>query len=183
MIDQIVEYILQNRNTYSREAIDSQLEAAGYPQNEIEAAWSQVAYQDTLAQSGGQVPYPPSAQVQAGWGDTDYQPPKKTRVINQGLFWGVLFGFIVLSYGLPILFGYLAGISQNTQIASFLGWSVLGSFLLLQLVAVIWGVAALQRNRPLAFGLIYGVVMTVVVLPFAALFLVLGICLTGMVRL
>lgn len=179
-IQQIVQYIAQYREVYSREAIDSQLLAAGYGRQEIDAAWAQASFQAAYPPSEGPIPTPPSAQVRAGWGDTDYQPPRNQRLVSRPLFWGVLIGFIVLSYGLPVLFLALAGFtSDNTTLSSIFGWLTLGSFVVLQLAALVWGLLALNGNRLLGLGLLYGVLMTVVVLPFVAFFILLGICLTS----
>lgn len=180
-IDQIVQYIRQYRDTYSREAINSQLLGAGYSQQEIDAAWAQASSPQTVyTPSASQIPTPPSEQVRTGWGDTGFQPPKKQRLANKPLFWGVLLGFIVLSYGLPVLCLVLAGMVNDPNVSGNLGWLALGSFGVLQLAAIVWGAMSSNRNPPLGMGLLIGVLMTVVVLPFVALFILLGICLTSL---
>jgi hypothetical protein len=178
-IDQIVQYIRQYRDTYSREAINTQLLGAGYSRQEIDAAWAQVSVGTPYMPSEGQIPMPPSEQVRAGWGDTNYQPPRRQRVANRPLFWEILVGFTLLSYGLPVLFLLIAGTVNDSAISSLLGWLALGTFGVLQLAAIIWGALSSSRNPPLGMGLLFGVLMTVVVLPFVAFFIVLGICLTS----
>ncbi len=179
MIDQIVEYIRQYRDTYSREAIDSRLLAAGYSSEQVSAAWAQLASEDANQPSQGYIPTPPN---RTGWGDESYTPPKKERVANRPIFWASLVGLIVLSYALPALLLYLSGLSSYNQgLSTTLGWLALASFGALQIASIIGGLLALNRNRPLGLGLLYGVLMTVVVLPFTALFILLGICLTGLV--
>src|SRR5262245_58061947 len=105
-VQQITEYILQNRDTYTREAIDRQLLAAGYGQADISAAWD--ALHAAPGQAASPVPLPPRGPVPYGapsrWGD-EYTTPEQrpVRVVRSPVFWLVLIGFIVLSYGIPAI--------------------------------------------------------------------------------
>jgi hypothetical protein len=172
-VGNIVQYIQQHSNTYTREAIDQMLLTSGYDQADIETAWSMVG-----SSGPQQIPYPPTGPRPSRWGDEyvpEYQRPK--RVVNSPIFWVTLIGFIILSYALSALLSFLGPRDQYGGTNPAPG--LIGG-LLLQLGGIIGGLIALGRNRPLAMGLLIGVLMTIVVLPVLFLCIGLGICLVGL---
>jgi hypothetical protein len=174
-VGNIVQYIQQYRNTYTHEAIDQTLLTSGYSQADIEAAWNMVE-----TSSPQPIPYPPAGPTPSRWGD-EYVPPyqRPKRVVNSPVFWLTLIGFIMVSYVIPPLLIFLGPRDEygGLSSASPLSW---GSYLLLQLGAIVSGLIALGRSRPLAMGLLIGVLMTVVVLPVIFLCIGLGICLVAL---
>ncbi|MDQ3927519.1 MAG: hypothetical protein M3328_00070, partial [Chloroflexota bacterium] len=111
--------------------------------------------------------------------DGDYAPAEKRKPFaTTGLFWSILVGFVVLSYGLPTLLLYLA--SSNVDVGGEISTIALVLFGVLQLGAIIGGVMSLNRSRPRAMGLLIGVLLVIVVLPFVAVVVLFGICLAAL---
>lgn len=169
----IIEYIRQNRQTYTREAITSQLVTTGYDPADVEAAWEAV-------DSG--VPAPPSGYAGAtglSGGSWDSGSPEKSRpqrLASSPAFWGYMVGFILLSYILPGGLFWLGASNSDGLIVNI----AIGMFLLLQLGALVGGVVSLSRNRPRGVGLMTGVLMTLVVLPICAFAVFFGLCLASL---
>ena len=112
------------------------------------------------------------------WGDDPaYEPPRSRRFVNTPAFWFTLLGFILLSYGLPILFGWLLSLDFETQQNA--GLVSTSTFGILQLGGLVGGLLLLGRQRPVAMGLLIGVLMVVVVLPIVSFCILFGICLVG----
>ena len=160
----IIAYIQQTRPTYTREAITNQLLAAGYPPLEIEAAWATVEGADPAA----------FAQMAP---NVDYDAvvaPRPAPVMRSGVFWLTMIGFILVSYLIPGALIYVGTISGET-----LGGPLIISggilFLVLQIAALVGGLVGMGRNRPLAIGLLMGLMMTDVVI-FVVACGVAGVC-------
>jgi hypothetical protein len=178
MNEDLVSYIEQNRDIYTREAINKQLLDAGYQSVEIGAAWKEVdaRHAPPAPASGagdtGDIPAPPPA----GWGDAAPVPAPQKPVVAMPAFWGVLAFFIAVSYvPLGILF-YLA--SSNPDISSQLATVGMVLFGALQVAGLVGGAMVLRANRARGMGFLVGVVTVVVLLPCVALFVLLGTCLT-----
>jgi hypothetical protein len=169
----IVEYIRQNRQLYTREAITSQLLTAGYAPADVEAAWQSL-------ESG--IPVPPPGYVgttglSSGNWDSGYQDqPRPRRLASSPQFWGYMVGFILLSYILPGVLFWLGASGSDGLIVNI----AIGMFLLLQLAALVGGAVSFSRNRPRAIGLMSGVLMVLVVIPFCAFALFFGLCLASL---
>ena len=175
-VQQIIEYILQNRDIYTREAIDRQLLDAGYAQGDIVAAWDALGAAPEQAASA--VPLPPEGPLPYGapsrWGDEHISPEQRPkRLVSSPLFWSVLLGFIALSYGVPAILAISPSRDQFGLPNFNLVWI---SFVLLQVGAIVGGIIALGRNRPLGMALLIGVLMVVVVLPVISFGILLGVC-------
>jgi hypothetical protein len=171
----IIQYIRQYRSVYTREAIDRQLAAAGYDPAEVEQTWWLLENEmpTTDAPPEAMPPMPGSR-----WGDDPaHDPPKSRRFANTPAFWFTLLGFIVLSYGLPILLGWLLSLNFDTQRNA--GLFSTATFGLLQLGGIVGGLLLLGRRRPAAMGLLIGVLTVVVVLPIVSFCILFGICLVG----
>jgi len=168
----IIEYINQNRQIYTREAITSQLVSAGYNPSEVEAAWGSV-------DSG--VPAPPSGYAGAAglsggsWDSGSPEQSRPQRLMSSPAFWGYMAGFVLLSYILPGGLFWLGTSNSDGLIMNI----AIGMFLLLQLGALMGGVVSLSRNRPRGVGLLTGVLMTLVVLPVCAFAVFFGMCLAS----
>jgi len=169
----IIEYIRQNRQTYTREAITSQLVTAGYNPADVEAAWGSVdvgvpappsGYAGTTGLSGG------------NWDSGSPEQPRSQRLVSSPAFWGYMVGFILLSYILPGGLFWLGASNSDGLIVNI----AIGMFILLQLGALVAGVVSLSRNRPRGVGLMTGVLMTLVVLPICAFTIFFGMCLASL---
>ena len=171
--DTIVEYIRQNRQMYTREAITSQLVAAGYAPADVEAAWKSVE---------GGIPIPPSAYSGAtglsggSWDSGHSEQPRPQRLASTPAFWGYFVGFILLSYILPGALFWLGATQSDGLIVNI----AIGMFILLQLAALVGGAVSFSRNRPRAVGLMSGVLMVLVVIPVCAFAIFFGLCLASL---
>jgi hypothetical protein len=177
MNEDLVRYIEQNRDTYTREAIIKQLLDSGYSSVEVGAAWKEVdarhapAAPPFAAGDTGDIPTPPSS----GWGDNAPVPVQQKPVVAMPAFWAVLVFFIAISYGpLAILF-YIN--SSNPEISSQLATVGLVLFGAIQVAGLVGGAMVLRTNRARGMGFLVGVVTTVVVLPCVVFFVILGTCL------
>jgi hypothetical protein len=161
----IIQYIQQTRPTYTREAITSQLLAAGYPPPEIEAAWATVEGVDPAA----------FARMAP---NVDYDAvvaPRAAPVTRSGVFWLTLFGFILVSYLIPGILFYI-GFTTGAAVSDPLFIAAIILYAVLQLAGLAVGLLWLGRNRPLAIGLLIGLLLTNVVIPFVAACGVAGVC-------
>jgi len=95
---------------------------------------------------------------------------KPQKVTGSRTFWLVLIGFIVLSYTLPAFFLAISPRDACCGSINFgYAWPGLAVAPVMQLAALIWGRRILATNRPVAMGLLLGVLLTVVVLPLCAI--------------
>jgi hypothetical protein len=158
---------------YTREAITSQLLTAGYAPADVEAAWQSLE---------GPIPTPPSTYGGASglsggsWDSGHEEQPRPRRLAGTPAFWGYMVGFILLSYILPGVLFWLGASESDGLIVNI----AIGMFLLLQLAALVGGAVSLSRNRPRAIGLMCGVLMVLVVIPFCAFALFFGLCLASL---
>lgn len=185
MNEDLIRYIEQNRDTYTREAINKQLLDAGYQSVEIGAAWKEVDARHAplplppppppapfASGDTDDIPAPPSS----GWGDNAPVPAPQKPVVAMPAFWGVLAVFILVSYvPLGILF-YVS--SNNPEISSQLATVGLVLFSAIQLAGLIGGAMVLRVNKARGMGFLVGVVTVVVLLPCVVFFVLLGTCLT-----
>jgi hypothetical protein len=161
----IIQYIQQTRATYTREAITNQLLASGYPPPEIEAAWATIEGAD------------PSGFARVA-PNVDYDAvvaPRPTPVARSGVFWLTLIGFILVSYLVP---GALVFVAYNAgeSVGGPLMLTALIVFFGLQIAGLVAGLVWLGRNRPVAIGLLIGLLMTDVVIPFVVGCGIAGVC-------
>ncbi|HYO50792.1 MAG TPA: hypothetical protein VEW94_13150 [Chloroflexia bacterium] len=174
MNQNIPNYIRQNRDTYTREAIDRALVDAGYDPVEVQAAWAAI-------ESEQAIPAPPGeegtqGQPKSRWGDDTLAERPRRKVASTGQFWLTLGGFIVASY---IVTGLLWWITDPIPYDSrgafaFIPCAFYG---LLQLGALIAGIAFFNRNPPVAYGFLFGLLTVNILLPFIGFFILFGICL------
>jgi hypothetical protein len=170
----LIQYIRQNRDIYTREAIDRQLLNAGYNPADVEAAWNAVEAESPLQPGAEGIPRPPGSR----WGDDTAPVQQPEQVTRSPRFWALLGGIILASYvPLGLLFWYIITTPQ------FEGVGTTSTFLLvlvgvLQLAALIAGLMLFNRpdQRPTALGLLIGLLMADIVLPFIALCIFFGIC-------
>lgn len=170
-----VQYIRQYREIYTREAITSQLLAAGYPREEIDAAWAAVE-----ADVASDLPPPPADYRRTGGWDAggSYVQPRRKAIETGPRFWLTMIGFVLLSLLVGALnivpFGEIFG--YNSPLAAT-GIVVCLVSLLLQIAAVITGLVLWNKNRAVAQGLLFGVFISSVVIPALVFFILLGTCL------
>src|SRR4051794_6826208 len=111
---QIVQYIEQYRNIYTREAITQQLVSAGYTADDIAAAWRTVESwgAEGARLSGG----PPAGALAPGIPDSApgfAEALPRPRVFSSPVFWLTLVGFILIAYIVPAIPLYLSTQSTN----------------------------------------------------------------------
>lgn len=158
----IVDYIRQNRQTYTREAITDRLISSGYKPEQIEAAWQIVG-----------IDYKP-VEVAV----KDDSPPTDRRFANKPVFWLALLLFIGAAYGAGAFI--LAAISGNVDFflaspGGMLFMVITGAFILIIFIA---GFLLVDKNRPLGMGLIIGGALSLIILPIVALGLFFGVCMS-----
>lgn len=162
MNPELQQYILQNRGTYTREAIDGRLLEAGHSQEQIEEAWAAIE-SGTSPPLGPAEPPPFTIQERPQSQGTDAPAYKKLG------FWLTLIGFVLGLYGLFSLAAWLdpSGVSfWALPLVALIG-TIAGSILL-------W-----KRNQSVAMGLITGCLVSAV-LPFVFLVIISGLCLVGL---
>ena len=169
MNPELLAYIRQHRATYTREALRQRLLDAGYPADEIEAAWAAVDADD-------QPPTPPArtAAMGAAPAGADVADPPRAR--TSPAFWLTLFGYIG---GLYIIVALVAGIASSVEDD---GWIASLTFFVLWLAGLVGGLVMMGRNRPVGLGLVVGFAAAVglpFLLGFILLVIILGICLVG----
>lgn len=154
MNNHIVHYILQNRQRYTREAIDRELQKAGFPPEQIAAGWQAV--------ESGYVPPPPGA---FNGPPLQQRPP---RYSSNPWFWIMLLGYAIL---VPTIGALLIGYNLQNLVVFYLAAVLIGT--------VVGLVMLDKRNRPAARGLLWGLltlVIVFVVLPFIAFVIIAGVC-------
>lgn len=169
MNPELLRYILDNRDRYTREAIDASLLSAGYNRDQIEEAWS-AAEAGVVAPSGPTSPpvYEPSSETGPA-PESGLAPQTQGPILKKSRFWLTFIGYILASYGAPILLAFID--------PTFISPLVVGLVALLG--ACIGAVLLWNRNYPVAVGLLSGVV-TVVLLPFVLVVIVAGLCFAGL---
>lgn len=174
MNQNIPQYIRQNRDTYTREAIDRALVGAGYDPAEVQAAWAAVESEQAIPVPPGEVGAP--GQPKSRWGDDTLAEPRRRNVASTGQFWLTLGGFIAASYiGTSLLVWIITQIPYDSSGA--FGLIPLAFYGALQLGALIAGIAFFNRNPPVAYGFLFGLLTVNILLPFIGFFILFGICL------
>jgi hypothetical protein len=170
----IPNYIRQNRDIYTQEAIDRALVDAGYDPADIQAAWAAIESEQATSRPLDQSGIP--AQPASRWGDDTLAEPRRRNVASTGQFWLTLGGFIAASY---VVTGLLWWIILQIPYDSRGGFDVLplAFYGVLQLGALIAGIAFFNRNPPVAYGFLFGLLTVNILLPFIGFFILFGICL------
>jgi len=135
MEPEIVSYIREHRDTYTREAITQHLLEAGHSQEAIDAAWWRTVDAELAAKE----------EVEAA---TAPEPP----ILGQPLFWLALVGYV---------FGVLA-LTNLFNIISLLFGLVFYAVALL--VGFCYPIFRFDRNRAVALGMLCGFAIVVVLL-------------------
>lgn len=165
----LIQYIEQHRAQYTREAIDKQLLDAGYSRADIDAAWNEIE-----AGATGEQAVPPPAVTQSS---QQLPPTQQRRLLATPVFWLGLFGVLVLQYGIAALFfpaiNYENGSSVFVPIVGVLTCGV-------PIALLIAGSLLLKSNRPLALGLLYGLLIFDVIIPFIGAIIIFGICVASL---
>ncbi|HEX9990309.1 MAG TPA: hypothetical protein VGE45_17755 [Chloroflexia bacterium] len=174
MNENIPKYIRQNRDTYTREAIDRALLDGGYDPAEVQAAWAAIESEQAISRPWGASGIP--AQATSRWGDDTIAEPRRRSVVSTWQFWLTLGGFIVASYGVTILLWWIILQIPYESRGPF-DLVPLAFYGILQLGALIAGIAFFNRNPPVAYGFLFGLLTVNILLPFVAFFILLGICL------
>ncbi len=171
-----IQYIQQYREIYTREAITSQLLAAGYPQEEIEAAWAAVE-----ADAAPNLPPPPAGYPRTGGWDAggSYVKPRRKAIQTGASFWLTLMGFVLLSIlaGALVLMWWLGFFGGYDSPLASVGSFTCYAAPLLQVIGLIVGLVLWNRNRAVAQGLLFGVLISSVVIPSVVFLILLGTCL------
>ena len=155
MNPEIVQYILEHRGTYTREAIRQHLIDAGHSPAEVDAAWEAVESSQLPPTPPGEPSY--EAPVAASQDPMPARARTDASMVRAPVFWLTLVGFVVVVYLSLVLF--------NTIIASAVIW--LGGFIAAFILA--------RRNRPVAMGLALGATVAFL-LPFVVVIILLGVC-------
>ena len=162
MNDEMVRYVIENRDRYTREAIERRLLEAGHTPADVAAAFRRAGMPGTSAAS----PFPPIA------GGSDEPPgrrPPSDRIADSPWFWLSLVGIVLGGYGGAALASYALGIGLGAVLPlGLLAGALLAALLLL------------RRNRPLALGLLTGV-MTAMLIPFVLVVVLAGLCAAGVI--
>ena len=138
MDPEIVQYIRDHRDTYTRKAITQHLLDAGHTQEAIDAAWRQTV-------EAGQQETPVASTYQGT--TTETQP-----ILKQGRFWLAMFGYIV---GLLLITNLL------NVMNIFFG---LLFYAVALLVGLIYPLVRFQKDRAVATGILCGLAVIVVLL-------------------
>ena len=151
MDPEVIRYIAENRERYTREAIDAHLLRAGHTQADIDAAWSQVGGDERPLPSGGRA------------------------------FWGPLIGAILVMYGgTYLVYSASLSFDGEPGVDMDLSGIVKGILLIALLLAGLISLAFVRPSRSAGRGVVGGL-LTALVVPFVFLVIVAGLCtvLTG----
>jgi hypothetical protein len=174
MNQNIPRYIRQNRDTYTREAIDRALVDGGYDPGEIQAAWAAIESEQAIPTPPGEEGAP--GQPSSRWGDDTIAEPRRRSVVSTWQFWLTLGGFIAASYGVTALLWWIILQIPYENRGDF-DVVPLAFYGVLQLGALIAGIAFFNRNPPVAYGFLFGLLIVNILLPFVIFFILLGFCL------
>jgi hypothetical protein len=170
---EIERYIRENRDRYTREAIERSLREAGHEQAAIDAAWAEVERDATPAAEAD------TADVAADATSAAVVQPRSWRaqVLNDWRFWVTALVTAVIVGGVPWV---LAAGLQDANAGIIFG-------LIATVVVVIAAVVLLIMHevRAVAFGLlgglalIAGFIALLLLLAFILIVIIAGICLVG----
>ena len=133
MDPEVIRYIAENRERYTREAIDAHLLQAGHTQADINAAWSRV-------------------------GDVERPTPSDDRA-----FWRAFTGSVAAMYGITFLVyavSFYVGMEEGYESIAFI-ISVI--FLIPLLLAAMISIALVRRNRSAGRGITSGLLTALVI--------------------
>jgi hypothetical protein len=173
-LERIVQYIRENRDTYTHEAIIRQLLVAGYSITQIEKALAAAGASPEEISQAWQV-VERGTGTKAVVGDTEsgaltrqemadiYEHPKPS-VTSSRSFWATLAGFILVSVVMlallnitPSSLGLIGGLFLNEQACSV--------FIAMQIIALVVGLFLREGNRPVSQGLLIGLLIVDIVFP------------------
>ena len=158
----IVEYIKQNRDTYTREAITERLLASGYKPEDVEAAW----------QAAEQAAFSGSAST-----DNTLPTSKDDSVVRNPVFWLSMLGLTAVAYGLAYVIYSIIFSGDASPLGTDGGLALTITAGGLVVAALVVGFLVLHKNKALGMGLLIGALISGVVAPFAAVALLYGVCL------
>jgi hypothetical protein len=166
--NEVARYITENRDRYTREAIDKQLLSSEYSAVQIAAAWRTVEAASS----------PPGTTTPSGWEDSSSvvgtQEPTIPRPGLGRRFWLYLVGFIVISYGLPVLLVYISSLVAGS--GAVFGNLACVTFAILQLGGLIGGILLLQRDKAVGRALLFGLLFVDLIIPVLAGVALFGYC-------
>jgi hypothetical protein len=170
---EIERYIRENRDRYTREAIERSLREAGHEQAAIDAAWAEVERDATPAADE------PAGVVAADATSVAVVQPRSSRaqVLNDSRFWVTAVVTAAIVGGVP--WALAAGL-QDANAGAIFG-------LIAAVVVVIAAVTLLimREARAIAFGLLGGLALLIgifallLVIAFIFIVIIAGICLVG----
>jgi hypothetical protein len=153
-------YIWQYRSIYTRQAINKELLRMGYSRKQVNQAWQIVEAS-------------PSEQVPTNL-NSPYAPPETSQARLQRIrkIAGIACAYVVL--GAFILFlVFLFGDKTNQAV-----WTTAVYIMPpISILAVVYFIR--KDNRTISSGLLYGMLLLDVVLPFIGLIILAGICISG----
>lgn len=175
-IAQIVTYIQQYQGTYTREGITQQLRTAGYTLGDVEAAWARVA-PEVPAGGGAALPMagPTLAARPDRFGDWG-APPPRPALTRTPAFWVTLVGTIVADY---MLLGILFAVATSLGFGTYGGPITLVLLIIAlgaQVAALVVGARLSSSNYSVSRGILLGLLIADIVLPFCAGIILFGIC-------
>jgi uncharacterized membrane protein YhaH (DUF805 family) len=146
MDPEVIRYIAENRERYTREAIDAHLLNAGHTQAEIDAAWSQV-------------------------GGDERPSPSDDRAFRQAFM-----GSVAAMYGVTFLVYAVNFYVRLDELGyEGLAFIISAIFLVPMLIAAQTSIALVRRKRSAGKGVVGGL-LTALVIPFVFLVIVAGLC-------
>jgi hypothetical protein len=175
MQDKIIEYIRQNRDTYTRKAITEQLINTGYSEFDIEAAYKQLDEEED--QRDFIVIDEPPRRPFRSQAISDRTVDISKRKTDAPVWWdSTAFGFVGFLIGTPAIILILGAWAPQLALITVIGVLFLALFL----------PSVLEENSPrLADGVKYAartLFVLFIVLPFIAGVIIAGICITGNAR-
>jgi hypothetical protein len=131
---EVINYIREHRDTYTREAITARLLEAGHSQETIDAAWRQIV--------------DPAQAAAPSEGAASAEPP----ILRQPHFWLALLGYVV---GLLLLTNILNVINLLVGLVFYAGALLFG---------FLYPIIRFERSRAVALGFLCGLVVVIVLL-------------------
>ncbi len=153
---QIVEYILQNRDRYTREAIRRSLIDAGHDPAEVDGAWESV--------ESGRVP--PPGLIAGGSDD----PPPGRGPTSTATFWLVFLAYVL---GLNALAFLLVG--NNESLNELTGGDARTLLLMALSIGALLSIGLVAVSRVARVGAASGILVAALI-PFTFVFIIAGFC-------
>lgn len=170
MNPELVAYIRENRDRYTREAITRHLVGAGHAPEDVEAAWAAVeeeALPDSPPAGGVVEPEPGAAAVEV-------PVAARRSVWREPLFYATAIGFVIF---------YLGGSALLIAVASDSPGIFAAFSSLVPLIALVTGIVlvAINRARTVGWGLLAGIAL-LLLLGFIGVVIIAGICVALIVQ-